>query len=196
MNEAEIIAVIKECKQGNTEAYTKIIHHFQARVFHICFHFTGTSQDAEDAAADVFVKIYHVLPSFNPQYKFSTWLFKITVNHCIGIFRKKKRERNYLLSQFPDRGAEEHDEETPCSLFFKELEQERVREALRSIPAKYQAALMLKYYRDLSYREISEILSVPQNTAASLILRGKKELRKKLRDLKTSEVSHERQKQR
>ena len=194
MNETEIIAVISECKQGNKEAFTKIIHHFQNKVFHICFHFTGTSQDAEDAAADVFIKTYHSLPSFNPRYKFSTWLFKITVNHCIGLSRKKKHEKNYLLSQFPDRRAQESDEKTPCALFFKELEQERVREALRSIPVKYQAALMLKYYRDLSYREISEILSVPQNTAASLILRGKKELRKKLRDLKTSEVSNERKK--
>lgn len=188
MDEAEVIAAIGECLQGNNEAFTKIIHFFQGKIYNICFHFTGTSQDAEDAAAEVFIKTYHSLNSFNTQYKFSTWIFKITVNHCIGIARKKKREQNYLLSQFPDQKAEQADKETPAALFFKELEKERVREVLRSIPLKYQAALMLKYYHDLSYRQISEILEIPKNTAASLILRGKKELRKKLINLKNSEV--------
>jgi len=196
MDEVEITTVISECKQGNKEAFAKIIRHFQGPVFHICFHFTHTNQDAEDAAADVFVKVYRSLSSFDPRYRFSTWIFKITVNHCIGLFRKKKHEKDYLISQFPDRSAEQRHEETPCALFFKELDQERVRDALDSIPAKYRAALILKYYRDCSYREISEILGVPQNTAASFILRGKKNLRKKLGDLKNSEVANERQNQR
>lgn len=188
LNDAEITAAIGECLQGNNEAFAKIIHSFQAAVYNICFHFTGTSQDAEDAAAEVFIKTYHSLRSFNTQYKFSTWIFKITVNHCIGIARKKKREQNYLVSRFPDQKAEQADKETPAALFFRELEKEKVREVLRSIPLKYQAALMLKYYHDLSYQQISEILEVPKNTAASFILRGKKELRRKLINLKDSEV--------
>lgn len=182
MNDAEINNVIGECLQGNNEPYTKIIQQFQAQVYRICYHFTGTSQDAEDAAAEVFIKAFHSLRSFDSQYKFSTWIFKITVNHCIGITRKKKHERNYLLTQFPEQKTERADEDTPASLFFKEVEQEELREVLRTIPAKYRAALILKYYRDLSYQQISEILDVPKNTAASLILRGKKELRKRLKE--------------
>jgi RNA polymerase sigma-70 factor (ECF subfamily) len=191
MNDTEINAAIGECLKGNNDPYTKIIRRFQAQVYHICFHFTGTAQDAEDAAAEVFIKTFQALGSFDNRFKFSTWIFRIAVNYCIGITRKKKHERSYLSNQFPEKKTERADEETPASLFFKEVEQTEVREMLRSLPVKYRSALILKYYRDMSYRQISEILDVPKNTVASLILRGKKELRKRMKDLKKNEVQDE-----
>lgn len=188
--EAEINAVIDRCLDGDNRAFENIVRRFQGPVYHTCLHFAHTPQDAEDAAADVFIKAFRSLTTFDPQYKFSTWLFKIAVNHCIQVARKKKRETDYLHRHFSE-NRDQADHETPAVLLFRSAEKSRVKEALLSIPLKYQAALMLKYYQELSYQEIGEILAVPKNTVASLILRGKKALREKLTTIKESEVSHE-----
>ena len=84
MNDAEINTAIGECLQGNNEPYTKIIRHFQARVYKICYHFTGTSQDAEDAAADVFIKAFHSLRSFDSRYKFLPGCTKLRLTTASG----------------------------------------------------------------------------------------------------------------
>ncbi len=183
----DILAALDACQAGETDAFARIIRLFQGRVYGLCLRFTGHPQDAEDAAAEVFIKTFHALASFDRKYKFSTWLYKIAVNHCIQTLRKKKREQNLVLgsdSHFNDH-RQAADMNTPAILFFKEIDRETVRGILQTLPPKYRAALLLKYYEDLSYDEISDILEVPKNTVASFILRGKKILRKKLEEFST-----------
>ncbi len=190
LSEADILADVAQCLKGDNKPFEKIVHHFQKPIYSLCYQFTGTSQDAEDAATEVFIKAYRSLRVFNPAYKFSTWIFRIAVNHCIEIIRKRKREQAYLVSRFADH-SEDTGPETPAEIFFKTLEHKQVKQILDTLPFKYQAALMLRYYQELSYQQISEILDIPRNTVASLILRGKKALRERLKNFKEREVSHE-----
>jgi RNA polymerase sigma-70 factor (ECF subfamily) len=183
MKSEEIIFSVKQCLNGRTDAFSPIVRHFQERIFFLCLHFLGTRQDAEDAAADIFINAYNALDTFNPQYKFSTWLFKIAVNRSLEILRKQKRERNYLdsLSESPDdsRAAGPH---SPADVFFKNSRQKSLENALNTLPEKYRTALMLKYHEGFSYQQISDIMDMPVNTVGSLILRGKKELREKSKE--------------
>ncbi|UCH95852.1 MAG: sigma-70 family RNA polymerase sigma factor [Candidatus Aminicenantes bacterium] len=179
MKNSKILALVEECLKGNTESYGSIVRHFQEKIYNLCFHFLGTPQDAEDAAIEVFIKAYRSLNHFNPQYAFSTWLFKIAVNHSIGVLRQQKREKEYLLAEAsnPTRLKESR---APDIVFFRDSQQKALEKALESLPVKYKTALMLKYQQDLSYQEISEITDIPVNTIGSLILRGKKALREAL----------------
>lgn len=182
MDEAEIISIIKDCLNGRKETFSQIINLFQKRIFIICFHFLGTHQDAEDATTEIFIKIFDSLSSFNMNYKFSTWIFKVAVNHLNDILRKKKREKKYLISEFSNR-KKQTEWITPESVFLKKNEENKLKKAIKSISIQYQNALMLKYYHELSYQQISEIMDIPVNTVGSLLFRGKNELKNKLKAL-------------
>lgn len=179
MNNSQIVLLVKECLKGDKESYSLIIRHFQQKVYDLCFLFLGTSQDAEDAAIEVFIKAYRALKNFNPQYAFSTWLSRIAVNHSISVLRRQKREREYLLA-----GAANPTSliavKSPDTVFFNDSHQKALESVWPSLPVKYRTALILKYQQDLSYKEIGEIMDIPVNTVGSLILRGKQELREKL----------------
>jgi|Deesub1362B_J571_1020462.scaffolds.fasta_scaffold00100_22 RNA polymerase sigma-70 factor (ECF subfamily) len=179
MKEDELIPMIRECLNGNKEAFTKIVRHFQKQVFILCLQFLNSPQDAEDATMDIFLKIYSSLNSYNPDYKFTNWVFKIAINHLIDILRKRKREKIFF-SEFLEK-MKHNELVTPEFIFFKKLEINRIRNAMKQIPLKYKIVLMLKYYHDFSYEQIAEILNIPRNTVASLIFRGKQELRKRIK---------------
>jgi RNA polymerase sigma-70 factor (ECF subfamily) len=179
MNNSQIVLLVKECLKGNKESYSLIIRHFQQKVYNLCFHFLGTSQDAEDAAIEVFIKAYRALKDFNPQYAFSTWLSRIAINHSIGVLRRQKIERDYLMAEATN-PTSLTDGKSPDTVFFNNSRQKALESILPSLPVKYRTALMLKYQQDLSYKEISDIMDVPVNTVGSLILRAKQELREKL----------------
>jgi RNA polymerase sigma factor (sigma-70 family) len=179
MKNSQVVMLVKECLKGNKESYSPIIRHFQQKVYDLSFHFLGTPQDAEDAAVEVFIKAYRSLDDFNPQYAFSTWLFRIAANHSIGVLRRQKREKEYLLAEASN-PTSLTDSKSPDTVFFNNSQQKALESVLTSLPLKYRTALMLKYRQDLSYKEISQIMDIPVNTVGSLILRGKKELREKL----------------
>ncbi|MCP5105184.1 MAG: RNA polymerase sigma factor [bacterium] len=186
MKNEEIIFAVKQCLNGRTETFSQIIRYFQKRIHHLCLYYLKTPQDAEDAAADIFIKAYNALNTFNPQYKFSTWLFKIAVNRSLEILRKQKRERDYLLTlpTLPRSSDNSQSTQTtgPADTFFKESQKKSLKNTLKTLPEKYQTALMLKYHDGFAYQEIADIMDIPANTVGSLILRGKKELRGKLKE--------------
>jgi RNA polymerase sigma-70 factor (ECF subfamily) len=97
--------------------------------------------------------------------------------------RKQKRERNFLtsLSESPD-DSRAINPCSPADVFFKNSRQKFLETALKTLPEKYRTALMLKYHEGFSYQQISDIMDMPVNTVGSLILRGKKELREKLKE--------------
>ena len=122
MKNSQIVVLVKECLDGDKESYSLIIRHFQQNIYNLCFYFLGTPQDAEDAAIEVFTKAYRALKDFNPQYAFSTWLFRIAVNHSIGILRRQKREREYLQAEAANpTGMTER--KSPDTVFFNNSKQ-------------------------------------------------------------------------
>lgn len=177
---SEIILLVNQCLAGDKEAYSRIVDRFRVKVFNICFHYLRTVQDAEDAVMEVFIKAYKALAGFDSRYAFSTWLFKIAVNHSLGILRRQKLEQDYIQSAVPAPGSMTllADHRAPDAVFFDNTEQEDLETAVKKLPENYRTALMLKYQQDFSYREISEIMDIPVNTVGSLILRGKRELRR------------------
>ncbi|MCP4155633.1 MAG: sigma-70 family RNA polymerase sigma factor [bacterium] len=183
----DILLSVRQCLNGRTESYAGIVRFFQKKIYNLCYHYLGTPQDAEDAAADIFIKAYNALASFNPEYNFSTWLFKIASNHSIGILRKQKRERDYLQSHSQGQNKQPDEKrialvesKTPDAVFFKEAQDSSLKETLTDLPEKYRTVLMLKYHEGFSYRKISEIMDIPVNTVGSLVLRGKKVLRERV----------------
>jgi RNA polymerase sigma-70 factor (ECF subfamily) len=181
----DIPSAISRCLAGDREGFTPIIHRYQGTVYRICYQIIQNREEAKDAVSEVFFKAYSNLVRFDQARMFSAWLYRIAVNHCLSIVRRKKSESRYLKEQ----GKDSHLPAVgPSGTFLQEERNRSVSRFLNLIPGKFKSVLILKYYQGLTYAEISEVMNIPRNTVASYLLRGKKKLRK---IMETKGVSHE-----
>jgi RNA polymerase sigma-70 factor (ECF subfamily) len=158
---------------GDTAAFEVLFQQYEKLVFKSAYLITGSSEDAEDILQEVFVSVWKSRHTFNPEKaKLTTWLHKITVNKCLERRRKKKPAlislENLDLADKQD-GQDE--------VLVKKQENEKLIKAMNSLDAKHRAALVLRYFDDLSYEEISQTLGVPLGTVKSRINQALKLLR-------------------
>ena len=179
MNESDLKTIIRECLDGRVESFNRIVEAFQDPIFRFAYQYTRNSDEAGDAVMEVFFKAYRALDSFKPGYRFTNWLFTIAYNHLVEKSRRREMELRYRDSEMAFR-SDTVQTETPETVFIREEAREEVKKRLVSLPPRNRVALMLRYHHQLSYKQIGLIMGISKNTVASLILRGKKELRSRL----------------
>lgn len=153
--------------EGETEAWGEIVVRYKEAVFGLCLGFLRNRADAEDITHDTFIRAYENLRRYRLEKRFSTWIFTIASNLC----RNHLRHRRYhpvISPSDPVSGGLD-----PAAVVAQEDRWTRVREGLDVLPYGYRAPLILRYYNDLSYREIAEVLSLPEGTVKTRIHRGK-----------------------
>jgi RNA polymerase sigma-70 factor (ECF subfamily) len=134
-----------------------------------------SKEDAEDILQDVFIKAYKNINSYDSKYSFSSWIYRIAHNESVSFLRKKKKiiECNQDDEIF-DRISSDEDIEDD---FLKDLEKREVRKLLTKLNPKYREVLVLRYFEDMEYNQISDILHTSVGNVSSLIGRGKKEFK-------------------
>ncbi len=139
-------------------------------------------EEAEDLLQEIFIKVYRNLNGFDQKLKFSSWIYRIAHNEIVNHVYKQK-VRSVVTSM--DDNNEHHLKQgkwTEESEAYFDLESKesskRLRDALMELPEKYREVLILKFFEDKSYREISDILKKPEGTVATLINRAKKKFKK------------------
>lgn len=167
--------------RGDLEAFTKLVDEHSDFVNAVAVRILGAG-DARDAAQEVWIKAWGSVKSFKGDSAFSTWLYRVAVNTCLNIRRKRvrrdERERGEDETPYPPEppGGEGDPEAASLS---RELRDE-VRVALGRVRSDHRAALVLRHMRGLSYAEIAEVLDVPDGTVKSWISRGGAALRDQL----------------
>ena len=133
--------------------------------------------DVEDVLQEVFLKCYLHLNDYDARLKFSSWLYRITHNETINLFRKK-RVRPITMTNKEDLKLFENIQEESDFLdsLIKKSEAKNLYDALEAINVKYRTVIVLRFFEEKSYTEISDILQIPEGTVATYINRGKKEL--------------------
>jgi len=160
--------------------FDEVYRNHYRRVLNLCRYLLNSLDRAEDAAHEVFLRAHRSIATYNPALPISSWILRIASNHCIDLLRRSSRERRIMDADAPEAL------EVPsvaCSPLNEVLLAERghdVRAALSKIPEKYRVPLVLAYYNELEYSEISEILGVERTQVALLIFRGKQQLRQLL----------------
>lgn len=169
-DESELIA---HSLNGDHIAYGTLVDRYKNAIFYHSFAIVHSEDIAEDIAQETFITAYYKLSRYNPQYKLSTWLFKIATNKALDWLRKHRHELSVDDTIFasiasPHPGPQQ-----------KSMHQE-LHNAVRNLTPRYRAVISLHYWQGLSYEEISEILEVPVGSIRGWLHRAKAELRKEL----------------
>ena len=180
-------------RSGSEKAYRELLGRYQRPVFSLVYRMVRDRELAEDLAQDTFVKVFNHLDSYNPKYKFSSWIFKIASNLAIDHMRKKGLD-TVSLDGSRHASTDEEIESTRISvasgdenpeelLVAKELGGE-IEEAIGKLRAEYRTAIVLRHVEGRAYEEIAEIMDVPLGTVKTYIHRARTELREALAHLR------------
>ena len=187
MEESPLTAsLVRRCIAGDTAAWEELVREHSRRIYNICYRFTGSSSDAEDLTQDVFIKVYRSLGTFDSRKgAFTTWVTTMTRNLLVDHFRRSKQER---MTDSMD-AAPSADEDAPTlgeriedvkpspeAILTRKDKQRLVHEALQKVSPDLREAVILRDIQDMDYREIAEVLKVPEGTVKSRINRGRAEL--------------------
>lgn len=154
--------------------------HYQY-VLRVCRRFFRQPEDAEDAAAEVFLKLYRVLHQRDETMPFRPWVSQVAGRHCIDKLRQRKCERSSSLEDIDISGFTDHSALSPLSEILRRDEQRQIREHLTRLPEKYKVPLVLLYYKRMSYSEIAGTLNTRLPAIRMIIFRAKDFLRRNLR---------------
>lgn len=182
----ETNALVRRCLQGDSHAWRQIVESQHRRVYGLCYRFTGSAGDAEDLTQDVFLKVYRNLKTFDVERgSFPTWLTTLTRNLLVDHFRRTRVEQTthsldagWDISESPPSPAETIQTEQPDPLksyMDREL-QAVVQRALLQVSPELREAVILRDLKDMDYKEIAEVLRIPEGTVKSRISRGRMEL--------------------
>ncbi len=177
--------IVGRCMDGDSSAWTEMVHAHHKRVYALCYRFTGNAADAEDLTQDVFLKIYSNLASFDSgRGSLQVWITTMTRNLLVDNFR---RTRNLRATASLDEGWDALEELKPLDRLTasvpspqemaarKELEK-MVQNALAQVSPELREAVILRDLQDLDYKEIAQVLAIPEGTVKSRISRGRAEL--------------------
>jgi RNA polymerase sigma-70 factor (ECF subfamily) len=165
------------CPEVLSTIYTDHYHY----VLRICRRFFRQQEDAEDAAAEVFVKLYRVLHQRDQRLPFRPWVSQVAWRHCIDKLRQRKREKSSSLEEVDVESFADHSVPSPLSQILRKDEQRQVREHLTRLPEKYKVPLILLYYKRMSYSEIASALNTRIPTLRTMMFRARVYLGRNLR---------------
>jgi len=178
--------IVKSVRNGNLNSFRLIIQRYQNKLSRYIksLLISSTKEEIEDILQEVFILAYKNINSFNLNLKFSTWIYRIAHNHTINYSKKQKNKNlNFNIDDLDDMEnllISDIDIKGELELEHAKME---LKKALANLNLKYRSVLILKYFEDKSYDEISDILKIPRNTVGTFINRGKKKLLEILRDV-------------
>jgi RNA polymerase sigma-70 factor (ECF subfamily) len=161
--------------QDDLDAYEQLVRSHERRVIGLAYRYLGDSAAAEDLAQEIFLTVFEGRKKYTPTAKFSTFLYRITVNRCLNAIR----DRRAHLSLVPEAAGESS--ETGRAEAGET--QARVMEEIGKLPDQQRIALILFQFDDLPYEEIAAAMNTSLSSVKSLIFRARETLRQRLADL-------------
>jgi len=179
--------VVESCQQGDRESFRLLFETHKDKVYSIALYFFGGDAAlAGDITQQVFLKLFTRIGQFRHQSEFTTWLYRLTTNTCIDEQRKRRRFR-----PFPESLPYAKVNTLPAAeARFMRLEiADTVRDAIAGLKPKLRIAILLKYFEELSYEEIAQVLNCSKGTVASRLNRGHRILAQRLGHLRADVLS-------
>lgn len=178
--------LVCEAINGRQDAYAKLMTRYRGAIHQMMTKMVGFTEDANDLTQEAFTKAFHKLPSYEPRYAFSTWLFKIATNNCIDFIRKKRLVTLSIDTTIKEDSDQEFSFNLPSDAIDPEqglmlAQRAKMMQALvGQLSSKYRQMIEMRFYQELSYDEIATELKIPLGTVKAQLFRAKEMLHTQL----------------
>lgn len=184
------VALMVAFARGEEAAFVSLYRTYRDRIVAYCGRLLGDQARAEEAAQDVFIKLYRARDSYSERARFSTFLYHIATNHCFNLraqLDQRLVERRRELDESAHRGAQD-----PSAQLANARLREALRDALAELPDNQRGAFVLVHHQGLSYRDAAQVLETSESAVKSLIHRARETMMRRLDAYASepSEVNH------
>jgi RNA polymerase sigma-70 factor (ECF subfamily) len=178
--------LVRRAIRGRGDGFEELVRRYQRPIVSYVYRMTGDYEAALDLTQDVFIKVYGSLARYRPEYKFSTWIYRIAHNTAIDHLRRHSTRQQELSVKSADGETYERplasDAPTPEQLSERAEMRAEIEDVIDALPPSYRELIVLRHAHDLSYDEIAEVTGLPLGTVKNRIFRAREAMRQPLRD--------------
>lgn len=170
--------LVIRAKDGDQKAYAELMQRYKDSIYFMALKMVNNKDDAMDLTVETFGKAFENIEKYKPDFAFSTWLFRIATNNCIDFIRKK-RLNVVSLQSLTEEDREEKQLQivsntlNPEETSIKKQESEKLKSIVEQLPQRYRTLIILRYYDEQSYEEISQQLDLPLGTVKAQLFRAR-----------------------
>ena len=171
--------VQRATKGKDQQAFSDLMEKYKDLIYYMLLKMVNNNDDAEDLTLEAFGKAFNRLNQYTPNFAFSTWLFKIATNNCIDFLRKKKKNVMSIDNRVSNNDGDEYmfeiksDGMTPEEITVNEQKIQLIRKYVKKLKPRYQILVEMRYFKELSYEEISIELNLPLGTVKAQLFRAR-----------------------
>jgi RNA polymerase sigma-70 factor, ECF subfamily len=177
LSDAELIGVAVD---GREESFEELVRRYQRPIAGYVYRMLGDYDAALDVTQEVFIKVYNSLQRYSPEYKFSTWLYRIAHNAAIDHIRRNSNFTQSIETESKE-GAYQLQFECPAPsperLRERKEWRHEIAEVIKRLPPAYRELILLRHSSDLSYDEIAEVTGLPLGTVKNRLFRAREHMR-------------------
>ena len=185
------LTLVQRVRSGDQRAFKALVERYQRKVYSVALGMLKDKEEARDVAQEAFIKVYKYLEHFKGDASFYTWIYRITVNICIDVMRRKGGKSEHI--EFDETIANDTAEANigalgtrlgtnpQKSMLRKELA-EKIQAALAEVPEKHRAILLLREVEGMSYEDLSRTLGIPKGTVMSRLFHARLKVQKILNE--------------
>jgi RNA polymerase sigma-70 factor (ECF subfamily) len=179
-NAAQELEWLKQAQAGDRAAFARLVTAYQGPVYNLCYRMLGSAPEAEDAAQETFVRVYAKLHTYQADKKLSSWILSIASHYCIDRLRRRHGDALSLDDEevatvLPSRQA------GPEEISMRNEVREEVQAAVNRLDPAYRVPLILRYWHDLSYNEIADVMGLTVQAVKSRLHRARLQMMEEAR---------------
>jgi RNA polymerase sigma-70 factor (ECF subfamily) len=167
---------VREARRGDHAAFASLVQAYQTPVYNLAYRMLGSRNEAEDAAQEVFIRAYTRLHTYDPSRRFSSWLLAITSHYCIDVLRKRRIQTLPLDELPPLVELSMPRAMQPEQVVVRQQDDNAVQKLVDVLPRAYRTPVILRYWYDMSYREIAETMGLNEGTVKTRLYRARLKL--------------------
>jgi RNA polymerase sigma-70 factor (ECF subfamily) len=180
--------IVRRAIENDRTAFKELMDKYRFPVQMVVRKIVFDEKEVDDLVQEAFIKAFNSISTFNFEFAFSTWLYKIATNNCIDYLRKRRLKTYSMDSPVKQKDGETQQEYPDVApTIEKELiageRSNQISKAIEELPDKYKRVIIMRHQEEMSYEDISEILELPLGTVKARIFRGRELLNKSLKDL-------------
>lgn len=168
---------------GDLDSFNQLVLRWERPIYALAYRVIGREEDARDVCQETFLRAFRALGGFKGQAKFSSWLYRITLNLCRDWIRRERRTPVTLTPEgvdLSDRAVGQEEAESVEDLVSRRLLGRAVAKAMAGLPGDQRTAIILKEYHGLTFQEIADLLDCPLSTVKTRVYQGLSVLREQL----------------